>query len=524
MENYLKDKNRKVCEDCIVFDIRVPRIDTLSDQIYYENCKIIKSTTTSPSKDYSGFIFEDSSGKRHNMPKLDEEGTKYGLEFANNLKCTLLFSENGSVEFHYDTKDKKVIAENADGTPRFFKYTDGRRTTSMDYCNTDNTARKRFEAENIVEEEIFKNNKLSKKTQTVKSSNAERVFEYRKDGTKKYTIVRKDGKEICSSFYLSSNQAEPVFTELMNIDGRVFTIFDPKTKERAKIKLSEDFGHIIETKPDKEKCKRIINGVFNTSLQETDFLNDNLGQTLANMYMFANFDDKKTFLNFYSEEKQPKTLRDFQRKYFSDDDKTEFKVGIIANKNRNHSLCLVIPNPKKYPGEKAILFDSNFLEKYKTHDNIYTDVDKELAKDVEVINSSNMQHGRSCTLFALSAVDLLEKNKTFFDIRSRFTDVQASRNFKIPTDFEEEIAENIKTKYTTQKPMVDVYGDDMFSYDFKNDLKKKVELYRSRMHTVNYEQNNQLERIRRKKAQKNNYYRKQLKKHRLHNITNANSR
>lgn len=350
------------------------------------------------------------------MPKLDEEGTKYGLEFANNLKCTLLFSENGGVEFHYDTKDKKIIAENTNGTPRFFKYTDEHGTTSIDYYDTDNTARKRFEAENIVEEEIFKNNKLSKKTQTVKSSNAERVFEYRKDGTKKYTIVKKDGKEICSSFYLSSNQAEPVFTELINIDGRVFTIFDPKTKERAKIKLSEDFGHIIETKPDKEKCKRIINGVFSTSLQETDFLNDNLGQTLANIYMFANFDDKKTFLNFYSEEKQPKTLRDFQRKYFSEDDKAEFKAGIIANKSRNHSLCLVISNPKKYPGEKAILFDSNFLEKYKTHDNIYTDLDKELAKDVEVINSSNMQHGRSCTLFALSAVDLLEKNKKFFDI------------------------------------------------------------------------------------------------------------
>lgn len=42
------------------------------------------------------------------MPKLDEEGTKYGLEFANNLKCTLLFSRNGGVEFHYNTKDKKL--------------------------------------------------------------------------------------------------------------------------------------------------------------------------------------------------------------------------------------------------------------------------------------------------------------------------------------------------------------------------------------------------------------------------------
>lgn len=524
MENYLKDKNRKVCEDCIVFDIRVPCIDTLTNQIYYENCKIIKPTTTSHSKDYNGFIFEDSSGKRHDMPKLDEEGTKYGLEFANNLKCTLLFSRNGGVEFHYNTKDKKVITENPDGTPRFFTYTNELKTTVTNYYDAGNIIKKESESEDMTSEEIFKDNRLFRKTQTLKDGNGELVSEYRKDGTKKYQIIKKDGKEICSSFYLPSNQVEPVFTESMYINGRVFKFFDPKTKERAKIKLSEDFGHILKTKPDKEKCKQIINNVFSTSLQETDFLNDNLGQTLANVYIFANFDDKKTFLNFYSDEKQPKTLRDFQKKYFSDDDETEFKVGIIANKSRNHSLCLVIPNPKKYPKEKAILFDSNFLEKYKTYNNTYTDVDKELAKDVEVINSSNMQHGRSCTLFALSAVDLLEKNKTFLDIKSRFTDVQTSRNFKIPTDFEEEMAENIKTKYTTQKPMIDAYGDDILSYDFKNDLKKKVELYKSGMYTVNYEQNNQLKKIRRKKPQKNNYYQEQLKKHRSQNIISASSR
>lgn len=513
MDNYLKNKEKKRDGNNIVFNIKVPHINKRINKIYYENCKIIKHERSLLDKIFGGgydsLIFEDGSGKRHNMPKLDKDGIRYGLDFASGLKCALFFLDDGNVEFNYNTKDQQVIVEK-DGRPIFYTYMDGDIKRMVNYYYTNNAMVINHETKTKIIKEIFKNDKLYINSYFNKNENTELVHTYRKDGTKKYVIYKKCGKEVFSYFYLPSSQKKPVIIEKKN---ESFTIINPKTREKATIIISKDYKNILKTIPNKEKYKQIVNNIFNNFLKDVNFLDDNLGQILANMYMYVNFDNKKIFLNFCSQKTQLKTLKGFQKKYFLDGDDAEFKVGIIANKNNNHSLCLVIPNPKKYPREKAILFDSNFSAKYKMNNNIYTDVNEELIKDTEIINSMSMQHGYSCTLFALSAVDTLIQNKTFLDIKAKFVDVQESRKFKIPTKFEEEVAKTIITKYKVKKPMIDKYGNGIFTYDFEKELKKMADIYKSKEQVVNSAQK-QLEKVEKCTSSGNDYHQKQVGKRR----------
>ena len=151
-------------------------------------------------------------------------------------------------------------------------------------------------------------------------------------------------------------------------------------------------------------------------MSKVDFLNDNLRQTLANLYMFVNFsDNNRIFFLFYSDKTQPKSLKDFQEFCNFKQDGPDFKVGIIGNKQHNHSLCIVIPNNYIYPKEKCLLFDSSFTKNIKIKDNLYTDLNNEILRDLQVVDIPNLQHGNSCTLFAILFTKIVAENCLKFE-------------------------------------------------------------------------------------------------------------
>ena len=181
-----------------------------------------------------------------------------------------------------------------------------------------------------------------------------------------------------------------------------------------------------------ENIRKITDDAMQYFLNEIDFEISNFPQLFANAYLVSHVDENnrnKIFTMINTEEEQPKTLRDFQSKFFAGgDEESEFKIGIIRNLGEkvnegyyrsDHSLAIVIPNPKKYPGEKAYIFDSAFSSKYKIKDGKYIDVDESLQNDVLILNSANIQNGFCCTFYAMHAA--LEISKlTFNEIKTYY--------------------------------------------------------------------------------------------------------
>lgn len=287
----------------------------------------------------------------------------------------------------------------------------------------------------------------------IKDTENEIEIIYRKNNEIKYKIITDTEikKEKFCSYFLPDKQDKPAIIEKDN-SIIINSLYNNNFIE-LKSENNRDFS--LTNISEKDKFKEIINKNFDFFLSKVDFLNDKLGQTLANLYMLANFsDNNRIFFLFYSEKTQPKSLKDFQEFCNFKQDGPDFKVGIIGNKKHNHSLCIVIPNNYIYPEEKCLLFDSSFAKNIKIKDNLYTDLNDEILKDLEVADIPNLQHGNSCTLFAMLFTKIIAENCLKFEDILKYKDKILISLFKEIKEYE--------TKYPNLANCEDEYGRGLF--------------------------------------------------------------
>lgn len=484
---YKKDNGKKF------YAIKIPFGNKKDGVVSYQNYFILRKKDKKTGIKKLTYELINTKGEKFPIKQIDDDGKIFVLTLKEGLQALMSF-ENKKILFSFNDKDESLIGinSNTNKVKFFVYYPNGNKKQVVEYSNFRNivpTIKKQMNIENgknvIRQVDFMKNGKL--RISSIFNDNREYRKEYRKDGTLKYLSEYeiKDMKDfnknilLSTSIYLQSIE-EPV---IVTKDNQI-VFKDPKTKENSIIYLSKDNTKIIKIFPnDKEKCKKTINNIFQYFLNSIDFLNDTMTQELANAYIYANLDKSKTFLNF-DMDNQIRTLKELQKKYFKDDDYSEFKVGIITNKAQNHSLCIVIPNPKLYPNEKAILIDSSFAKTVKVKNGIYNDVDKKLVKNIQMVNSKNIQHGNSCVLFSLGITELLSKKESFFDIKKSFVDYEICNYFSIPTKFEQEIAEKIPQMFQIKNQIKDKHGEGLVNRYFINDLKQRVileEKYRKKL-------------------------------------------
>lgn len=139
-----------------------------------------------------------------------------------------------------------------------------------------------------------------------------------------------DGVEIEYNLY-SPDEKDLVLTQ----KGKNYNFKDLEIKQEFTIKIDDNGNVVSEIN---EEGGNIIKNILYKTLIQIDFLYDNLGQDLANAYISTNIPSKKTFVCFDNNKNQAKILKEFQERYFSENDVVEFKVGIIENSSQNHSI------------------------------------------------------------------------------------------------------------------------------------------------------------------------------------------
>ena len=272
-----------------------------------------------------------------------------------------------------------------------------------------------------------------------------------------------------------------------------YTFFNQNdNNEKLIIKEKEDNGRGYEIIG--KNAKSIVDSIMNKFLQEVDFLNNNLGQKLANAYLITHIDDinkDKLFVILNAEKNQPKTLKDFQNKYFKEGNKKpEFKVGLISNKNNNHSLAIIIPNPNIYPDKNAYVFDSSYADSKINKNGNYDDINEEMQENIKILNSTQIQHGNCCTLFAMSAIlelvkynnletiDKIYEDKVYTDnkvieVNNKINSNNNKEKIKLCNEFDKKIAnyavKNFRQKI--KKEIKDEHGIGLTSKYFESAYK-----------------------------------------------------
>lgn len=484
MEEFLKNRFRYKDEDGNkVYSINIPVANKLNGDISFNEYFIAKENafnTQNPT-----YYLLNKDGLKSKILKQDNS---YTLILDDETKIELFFKKNKTL-FSYQNKEQDLIIINPQNNQPdcYIYHPDGQTNQVIEYSEfKDNVPNLKRELKK--ENDKYINKKIdcildnSSKISSTFTGNLEYRKEYRKDGTLKYLSVNKvidhndlsKNKTLYYNFYIQNVN----FPVLKNNSTKL-ELTDPETKEKAIFYFSKDKDRILDTEPkDKHKLSEITNNVLNSFLNNVDFLNDTMGQELPNVYLYTNLNHDKIFTNF-DITKQPKTLKEFQDKFFDENDEVEFKVGLIANKEKNHSLCLIVPNPKKFPKEKAILLDSAFAKSIKMKNGTYTDLEPSLLKDVKIVNSQNIQHGNSCTLFALGTAELIAQKDSFLDIRKEFIDAKVCRNFDIPTKFEEEVATKIPQMFNLRNKIKDENGNGLVNKYFVESLQNRTKLYKT---------------------------------------------
>lgn len=482
---YKKDNGKKF------YAIKIPFGDKETGQITYKDYFIIKTKNDLGSKEKYSYTLLCKDGKKR---PIIAENDSFKLELEDNTTLNLSFDDDKALFSHNNkSEDLIVINYKKDKVKSFIYYLDGSKKDIVEYRKFDDNIpeiKRYFKKEN--DEYKLQNLQIFKNNQVVISSNFKDNIEYRKefrkDGSLKYLtkldVVDLDdlsqNETISTEIYLQS----PLESEI-KVQKNLITFKDLKTQEKTTLYLSDNQGKVLEIEPNnKEKSKKIINNIFNNFLNKIDFANDTMTQELANAYIFANLDEKKSFLNF-DIDNQLQTLKEFQDRYFTKNDKSDFKVGIITNNERNHAMCLVLPNPYIYPKEKAILIDSSFVKDIKMKNGLYTDLNPELAKDIRIVNSKNIQHGASCVLYSIGVAQLLSQKKSFLDVRKTFADTKACDLFNIPTSFEKEVSEKIPQMFDIKNKIEDKYGTGLVNNVFIKDLKRRAEIEKKHREKLN---------------------------------------
>ena len=523
---YKKDNGKKF------YAIKIPSGDKETGKITYKDYFIIKTKNDLGSKEKYSYNLLCKDGKKR---PIIAENDSFKLELEDNTTLNLSFDDDKALFSHNNkSEDLIVINYKKDKVKSFIYYLDGSKKDIIEYRKFDDNIpeiKRYFKKENdeykLQNLQIFKDNKIAISSNF--KDNIEYRKEFRKDGSLKYLtkldVVDLDdlsqNETISTEIYLQS----PLESEI-KVQKNLITFKDLKTQEKTTLYLSDNQSKVLEIEPnDKEKSKKIINNIFNNFLNKIDFANDTMTQELANAYIFANLDEKKSFLNF-DIDNQLQTLTEFQDRYFTKNDKSDFKVGIITNNERNHAMCLVLPNPYIYPKEKAILIDSSFVKDIKMKNGLYTDLNPELAKDIRVVNSKNIQHGASCVLYSIGIAQLLSQKKSFLDVRKTFADTKACDLFNIPTSFEKEVSEKIPQMFDIKNKIEDKYGTGLVNNVFIKDLKRRAEIEKKHREKLNNLTKTKMKKIEKKlrKTKTRTSFRNLLRnRHKnKHNIGNIN--
>lgn len=514
MEGFLKNRFQYKDEDGNkVYSINVPVVNRengcVSFDEYFITRKLNMFDTQNPT-----YYLSNKDGWRTEILKQDNS---YLLKLDSKTKIKLSF-ENDKALFAYQNKEQDLISINTKtNQPNLYiYYQDGITDQVVEYSEFQNNMpfiRRELAKENdkYVSKKIdFLVNGKCKISSTLKDG-LEYRKEFRDDNTLKYLSVNK----IVDEYDLTNNEIIYYDFYIQNMDFPVIKneknklhLIDPVTRQEAIFNLSDDGTRILSTEPkDKKTLTTIVDNVFEQLLNNIDFSNDTMGQELPNVYLYTHSSNDKIFTNFDIEQ-QPKTLKEFQNKFFDENDNAEFKVGLIANKEKNHSLCLIIPNPRKFPKEKAILLDSAFISSVKMKNGMYTELEPSLLKDLKIVNSKNVQHGNSCTIFALGTAEIIAQKDSLFDVRKEFTDANVCRNFSIPTKFEEEVAAKIPEMFHVKHQIKDKNGEGLVNKFFIDDLQKKADLYKSRKKYFDNIENGKLKKL----EKKFNKYKKESEK------------
>lgn len=535
MEGFLKNRFRYKDEDGNkVYSINVPVVNRENGCVSFDEHFITKKLNMFDTQNPTYYL----SNKNGWRTEILKQNNSYLLKIDNETKIKLSF-ENDKALFAYQNKEQDLISINTKtNQPNLYiYYPNGITNQVVEYSEFQNDSpnlRRELEKENgkYVNKKLDLTLNDGYRISSTFENDLEYRKEYRKDGTLKYLSTNKviDHNDLSKNetlyydFYIQNVN----FPVLRNSDTKL-ELTDPKTKEKAIFHLSADKDKILDTEPkDKRKLSKITNNVLNSFLNNVDFLNDTMGQELPNAYLYANLDNSKIFTNF-DIIKQPKTLKEFQDKFFDENDEVEFKVGLIANKAKNHSLCLIIPNPKKFPKEKAILLDSAFVKSIKMKNGTYTDLEPSLLDDVKIVNSQNIQHGNSCTLFALGTAEIIAQKDSFLDIRKEFIDTKVCRNFNIPTKFEEEVAIKMPQIFHLRNKIKDENGTGLVNKYFINNLQRRANLYKVHKNYLNTIENYKLKKLEKKfdkykkESRKNEekfYFRNKVKNDKQNNIQN----
>ncbi len=436
------------------------KIVFMKDRVIIDNGKIqifiynetkedgTKESWTIYKYDRRDFISISNKGNKAFFRRCNDDQSFVDFNFSRLTSSEWTFT----LETHCDRKKQKIKEIRPDGSVKFEVFYDETRqkTKGVEY-----------RSDGSVDFEIFYD-KTGQKTKEIV---------YRTDGSVKYIDNGVGTAEQTYTLYFQGG-ATPI---LIQQHGD-YRFISPKTKEGFVLTPTKT-GYQIPV--DRELGRQIIDDIFEEFMKKFNPLTDNLGQNMANAYLMTHCDPNTIFINFDNKATQAKTLKEFQTRYFVEGDKAEFKVGIIGNEKHDHSMCLVIPNPILHPEAKAFLFDSSFA-RIKIKDGLFTDVNSDLAKDVLLLNSCQMQHGNSCTFFAMLAAEELSK-KSFAEIQALHKHIQALhehslRLTRVANDFELELSELLKEKFPLQVDCKSEHGCDYSSTDFDKAVKARIEL------------------------------------------------
>ncbi|MDD2839507.1 MAG: hypothetical protein PHY80_00055 [Rickettsiales bacterium] len=439
--------------------LKIPFIDKEKDDIQYKTYSIIEYTNVFGQKTYE---LVDDTGNKHKIVftknKIIIDDGKINI-FRN--KCNIIYEHNG----------KGFISIRDDKLDFFRYYTSAGSYVEVRFIAENGELKKQInilKSQKIVSQKIYLDSKLILERYFNENGQKIKEIQYRPDGLLKY--IDDDIGTMRQKYILYFQDG---VTPILIQRHKNYRFVSPKTGEEFKL-ISTESGYQILT--DRERGRQVIDDIFEKFMENFNPLVENLGQDMANAYLATHCDPNRMFINFAAKATQPRTLKEFQDKYFTAGDTAEFKVGIIGNKDSNHSMCLVIPNPALYPKAKAFLFDSSF-SRSKMKDGLFTDVNLELARDIYLLNSSQMQHGDSCTFFAMLAVEELSQ-KSFEEICNLYKYICDLRSKKIANDFELQLSILLREKFPLQRQSKSVHGDGWNSKYFIESMEKRIKIPR----------------------------------------------